>query len=380
MDANDERYQEEQEDRLDRAGMAVELAVLAVICKRLAKVDESTTYAVARAWQAQDMSTIAGLLKAGSAMLRARSDSAMNDVASSSDKWAEEFYAAAGVRQRKVLDDPFLSETLGMGRRAADTAVDRLCRTSVIGLVAPDGSVKRMDEAYRDAIDAAILSIRTNNYESVITDVVRRLSKGGLRVMYESGATRELYAAVTENVMDGFRGTMQKVRNQQAVQFKADGVEVSAHGLCAEDHLPYQGRQFSNAEFAEIQKKLKRPIAQGMNCRHTVTGVILGVSTKAYRPEELEAMRKASRRKTGFKTADGHELTAYEFSQWQRREETQIRKDKAQARLFEKAGLDKEAKRYEESARLRLERYRKASRAARVETREERTRVYEWKL
>lgn len=380
MDANDERYQEEQEDRLDRAGMAVELAVLSVICKRLAKVGEDTTYAMARAWQAQDMSAIGSLLKAGAALLRARSDSAMDDVASSSDKWAEEFYAAAGVRQRKVLEDPFLSETLGMGRRAAESAVDRLCRTSVMGLVSPNGTVKRMDEAYKDAIDAAIRSIRTKNYEAVITDVVRQLSKGGLRVMYESGATRELYAAVTMNVMDGFRGTMQQVRNQQAVQFKANGVEVSAHGMCAEDHLPYQGRQFSNEEFAEIQKKLKRPIAQGMNCRHTVTGVILGVSTKAYKPEELDSMKRESRRKTGFKTADGHELTAYEFSQWQRREETQIRKDKAQARLFEKAGLTKEAKKYEDAAKSRLERYRKASRLAKVETREERTRVYEWKL
>ena len=380
MDAADERYQEEQEDRLDRAGMAVELAVLSVICARLAKVDPSTTYAMARAWQAQDMSTISKLLEAGAALLKKRSDSAMDDVAETSDKWAEEFYVAAGVAQKKVTEDPFLSATLGMGKGANDRNVDRLCRTSVIGLVTPDGRVKRMDEAYKDIIDSVIRSIKTQSYEDAILAAVRQLSKGGLRVMYESGATRELYAAVTMNVMDGFRGTMQKVRNQQAVQFKANGVEVSAHGMCAEDHLPYQGLQFSNEEFAEIQKKLRRPIAQGMNCRHMVTGVVLGVSTKAYRPEELDAMKRRSQRKTGFKTADGHELTAYEFSQWQRREETQIRKDKAQARLFEKAGLKDAAREMERSAEDRLNRYRKASRLAKVETREERTRVYEWKL
>ena len=111
--------------------------------------------------------------------------------------------------------------------------------------------------------------------------------------MYPSGSTRELYAAVSMNVMDGFRLTMQDIRDQQAQRFKADGIEVSAHGKCAEDHLPYQGRQYTKEEFERIQQRLRRPIGKGMNCRHMVTGVVLGVSSNAYTEEQRRAMVKA---------------------------------------------------------------------------------------
>lgn len=109
-----------------------------------------------------------------------------------------------------------------------------------------------------------------------------------------------------------------------------------------------------------------------------VTGVVLGVSSSAYTEEQRREMVRESRRKTGVKTASGHDMTAYEFSQWQRREETEIRKLKVQARLHEKAGLDPRS--FEDEAADRRRRYVDLSRLAGVETRLERTRVYEWKL
>ena len=36
-------------------------------------------------------------------------------------------------------------------------------------------------------------------------------------------------------------------------KFGADGVELSAHAICAPDHLAVQGRQFSNEEFDKMQ-------------------------------------------------------------------------------------------------------------------------------
>lgn len=382
MDASDIEYQEREQNEVEEDGLAVELAVLSVIISRLRKVDESTTYAVARTWQTEDMSAIAKLLSAGAQMLAGKSDRVMDGMGESSDEWARPFFEARGIAQTSVFDDEFMGAALKAGKAANAQKVASMCRTSVLGLVAPDGTFRRMDEAYKAIIDSAIRSIMQGDeaYTNAIERAVWQLSRSGLRVMYPSGSTRELYSAVSMNVMDGFRLTMQDIRDQQAQRFKADGIEVSAHGMCAEDHLPYQGRQYTKAEFESIQKRLRRPIGKGMNCRHMVTGVVLGISSSAYTEEQRRAMVRESRRKTGVKTATGHDMTAYEFSQWQRREETEIRKLKAQARLFESAGIDKEAKKYEESARLRLERYRKASREAKVETREERTRVYEWKL
>ena len=372
MDASDIEYQEREQNEVEEDGLAVELAVLSVIVARLRKVDESTTYAIARAWQAEDMGAIAKLLSAGAQMLMGKSNRVMDGMGESSDEWAKPFFEARGIAQTSVFDDEFMGAALKSGKVANAQKVASMCRTSVLSLVAPDGTVRRVDEAYKAILDSAIQSIMQGDaaYTKAIERAVYQLSKGGLRVMYPSGSTRELYAAVSMNVMDGFRLTMQDIRDQQAQRFKADGVEVSAHGMCAEE--------YTKAEFESIQQKLRRPIGRGMNCRHMVTGVVLGVSSNAYTEDQRRAMVRESRRKTGVETSDGHDMTAYEFTQWQRRQETDIRKLKAQARLQEKAGLDT-AKLEEEVSRKRRE-YVELSKKAKVETRLERTRVYEWKL
>lgn len=380
MDASDIEYQEREQNGVEEDGLAVELAVLSVIVARLRKVDGSTTYAIARAWQAEDMGAIAKLLSAGAQMLTGKSNRVMDGMGESSDEWAKPFFEARGIAQTSVFEDEFMGAALRSGKAANARNVASMCRTSVLSLVAPDGTVRRVDEAYRAILDSAIQSIMRGDaaYTRAMERAVRQLSEGGLRVMYPSGSTRELYAAVSMNVMDGFRLTMQDIRDQQAQRFRADGIEVSAHGMCAEDHLPYQGRQYTRAEFERIQRGLRRPIGKGMNCRHMVTGVVLGVSPGAYTEERRRSMVVESRRKTGVKTAGGHDMTAYEFSQWQRRSETEIRKLKAQARLHEKAGLD--PRELEREADARRREYVELSKRAGVETRLERTRVYEWKL
>lgn len=380
MDASDIEYQEREQNEVEEDGLAVELAVLSVIVARLRKVDESTTYAIARAWQAEDMGAIANLLSAGVRMLTGKSNRVMDGMGESSDEWARPFFEARGIAQTSVFEDEFMGAALKSGKVANAQKVSSMCRTSVLSLVAPDGTVRRVDEAYKAILDSAIRSIMQGDaaYAKAIERAVRQLSKGGLRVMYPSGSTRELYAAVSMNVMDGFRLTMRDIRDQQAQRFKADGIEVSAHGMCAEDHLPYQGRQYTKAEFERIQQELRRPIGKGMNCRHMVTGVVLGVSSNAYTEEQRRSMVRESRRKTGVKTASGHDMTAYEFSRWQRRSETEIRKLKAQARLHERAGLD--PREFEREADAKRREYVELSKKAGVETRLERTRVHEWKL
>lgn len=380
MDASDIEYQEREQNEVEGDGLAVELAVLSVIVARLRKVDEGTTYAIARAWQAEDMGAIARLLSAGAQMLTGKSNRVMDGMGESSDEWARPFFEARGIAQASVFGDESMGAALKSGKVANAQKVASMCRTSVLSLVAPDGTVRRVDEAYRAILDSAIQSIVQGDaaYTKAIERAVWQLSKGGLRVMYPSGSTRELYAAVSMNVMDGFRLTMQDIRDQQAQRFKADGIEVSAHGMCAEDHLPYQGRQYTRAEFERIQQELRRPIGKGMNCRHMATGVVLGVSPNAYTEEQRRSMARESRRKTGVKTASGHDMTAYEFSQWQRRSETEIRKLKAQARLHERAGLDPGE--LEQKADAKRREYVELSKKAGVETRLERTRVYEWKM
>lgn len=372
----DEQYQDAQADYLAALGVAASVAVMGVIAKRLRKVKESTTYAQARTWLVQDMAKIEGHLAFAQDKITAHADKLLDAAGGYSDAWAKPYYEARGIVQPATKDDAFLSHALESGKRQTASNVSDLMRTSVLRLQPASGEMVPIADAYTDAIDTAIRAISSGrqDYNKAISDAVRRFTGRGLKVQYQSGTMRDLYAAVSMNVMDGYRATTQAIREQQGVQFGADGVEVSAHGLCANDHLPYQGRQFSKAAFAKVQGGLRRQIGKGWNCHHTVQPVILGVSSPAYTAKEREAIKRESTRKTGVEVG-GKDTTAYEFSQWQRNRETLIRKNRATAKTMKDAGQD--TSQIDAHIKELENEYSKLSKQAGVETRWERTRVYD---
>lgn len=376
----DEEVENAQSDAMESLGFAIELAVLSVVAERLASIREGDTYADARRWQSEDTSKIRKMVDKARDMAIAQASKAIDAAGKACDEWAAEYYAARGVKQKPASEDTFLSQSLKSGRNAIAKRLVEAFRPDVMWIADPSGELKPFSDAYKSIVDMAIREVGTKPYESVLTSAAHEMAKQGVRLVYSDGTRRELYSAVSQDVMDGFRQTYQAVADQQAQQFGADGYEVSAHGLCAEDHLPYQGKQYTKQEFEDIQAGLRRKIGKGRNCRHMVSGIVLGVSSKKYTTKQLQEMRKASTRKTGVKNAKGKDLTAYEFSQWQRRQETEIRKMKLDAAVMEKAGRTEEAKAVRKAAQERLARYRELSKKAGVETREERTRVYDIKL
>lgn len=196
-----------------------------------------------------------------------------------------------------------------------------------------------LSDGYRKAIDVAISAVQSGftDYNSAIRSALKNAATEGLRVQYPvSGMTKRLDSAVRQNVLDGVRAINQDVLRQVGKEFKSDGVELSVHDLCAEDHLPYQGRQFSNKEFEELQNMLDRKIGT-WNCKHTAFPILLGISQPAYSDEELEAFKHNSREPIEI---DGITLTRYEWSQQQRRLETQVRYQKDIATVAKASGDD----------------------------------------
>lgn len=195
-----------------------------------------------------------------------------------------------------------------------------------------------LSEAYRGAVDKAVQAVQTGmtDYQSAIRSALREAGAEGLRVQYKSGLTRRLDSAVRQNVLDGVRSLNSDVQRQLGNELGADGVEISAHALCAVDHLPYQGRQFSNEAFERIQSELDRPIGM-WNCKHTIFPILLGISEPAYTDEELERFRSNS---TEVIEIDGVSRTRYEWTQEQRRIETAVRAQKSIANLAKAAGDD----------------------------------------
>ena len=182
-------------------------------------------------------------------------------------------------------------------------------------------------QRYRDAVDVAITSVQAGvtDYNSAIRRTMKAAAQDGLRVKYpNSGLTRRLDSAVRQNVLDGVRAVNNDVLRQLGNEYGADGVEISAHALCAADHRPYQGLQFSNREFEELQNSLDRPFGM-WNCKHTVFPIILGVSVPAHDADELRMYRENSNAEIEI---DGRKMTRYEWTQEQRRIETAVRAQK----------------------------------------------------
>lgn len=189
-------------------------------------------------------------------------------------------------------------------------------------------------EPYRNLVDVAI-DAATNGIDSYNNIIHKQLTDStlppnlryadeGLKVTYASGLTRRLDSAVRMNVLEGVRQVNNGIREKAGEEFGADGVEVSAHALCAKDHIDIQGKQFSKKEFELRNEELRRHIST-CNCKHYTFPIILGISKPTYTDKELRQYRENSEKPVNI---NGKEMTKYQATQVQRNMETAIRKQK----------------------------------------------------
>jgi hypothetical protein len=223
-----------------------------------------------------------------------------------------------------------------------------LSRSRAIGFVLKDEygkkTFKNLKDTYRDLIDEAVFNVETGvtDYQSAMRGVMKQLADSGVKVHeekvgYPSGYNRRIDSSVRQNVLTGVRQvniTTQKIVGRQ---FGADGVEISAHSPCAEDHLSIQGKQFSNAEFKKLNASLERPIGE-YNCRHFVFSIVLGVNQPSYSEKMLNQMNRESQSIIEY---EGKKYTSYEATQVQRKLETAIRKEKDR-QIIARASGDKD--------------------------------------
>lgn len=289
-------------------------------------------------------------------------------------------------RLAEVTGQPLIpyaeNETLRMtveaiSRETAGT-FRNLSNTTAIGYSVRDGAgnivFRGAGEAYQDAVDRAIHEVTqgVSDFPAAMRSTLHDLAGSGLRrVDYASGNHRRLDSAARMNILDGTRAVYQGIQDQVGDRLGCDGVELSAHGTCAPDHLPFQGKQYSLADFDELQSSLARPFGM-WNCRHSWKRIILGVSVPAYSDAELAELRRLSTELIEF---EGKEMTRYEATQLQRRIETGVRSAKDRANLAAASGDDV----WRRSEQLRINqltaKYQELSEAAGLPTRRERMSV-----
>lgn len=120
----------------------------------------------------------------------------------------------------------------------------------------------------------------------------------------------------------------QKISEQNAEEFGADGWEISAHVGARPSHAVYQGRQYPNSQYETIVL----PLINDYNCRHSAYPIIMGVSKPAYTEEQLAAIDPPPF------TYEGKQYTAYKAQQQMRKMERAMRKQKDRCIVADAAG------------------------------------------
>ena len=286
--------------------------------------------------------------------------------------WSKPFYEAKVIKQIPLAENATLQTIIKSAAKVTKDSLRNISNTTIIGIGAGK-DFKPISSFYKGTVDKAITAATTgvDDYKKVIRLAVKDMGSSGLRVKYESGYTKRLDSAIRQNILDGVSYIAQETARATGEEFGADGVEISAHSPCAPDHIPYQGNQYSNAEFEKLQSELKRPIGE-WNCRHIAYPVLLGVGKSANTKKELAEMKRYSNEKIEI---DNDEYTRYECTQIQRKTETALRYAKEQKELYKAAGETELVREVTESIRLLTNKYVEVSKKADIPTRLERAKI-----
>lgn len=283
----------------------------------------------------------------------------LKKAADASDEFANIFYSAKGIAAQTWRTDAYLNSLVEAMARQTVAHFTNLSNTLAYKI---DDRTLPLRQMYTQAVDKAIYEVHsgTIDYYTAMRKTIRQLCSDMRVVKWESGYVRRIDSHIRQNMLDGVKQLNQQMMNYHGAKFGADGIELSAHAICAPDHLPAQGRQFSNEEFEKMQSQqpfedvngaqysaFQRPIGE-WNCRHFAFPIIIGISEPAYTEEQLKQYADNSTAK-------------YEATQVQRAMETRLRKLKNQRLVQSAAGDELGAKQTQRKINELQTKYRKFS-------------------
>lgn len=207
---------------------------------------------------------------------------------------------------------------------AVDLADEELKNiTQTLGVVQKNGEFSPLTDYYRKACDEAFMQVSAGvlDYNTAIRRACSTLAQRGIQTIdYESGVRTSLEAAVRRNMMGGLGLMVEDISRQNHDDLGCDGWEISAHAASAPDHEPIQGRQYPDEEYERLNNSLVRRIGT-LNCGHTASPIILGVSEPQYTSAELAEIRRQNEEGV---TVEGQHYSMYEATQKQRQIERSI--------------------------------------------------------
>lgn len=270
---------------------------------------------------------------------------------------AEKYYRYRGMQIETVMNR---ASTVNLIKAMEKQVVSDLLNLSHTYCFDFDGDVMPIGKAYRKIVNEAVIRATSsgNSYKQFMRRAVSQLVQSGIKTLYwdsenKKKTVRRADSHIRMNVMEGVNRLNHELQELNEKEFGADGVETSLHSLCAPDHLPYQGRQFTLAEWEKINATLDRPWGT-LNCQHFLSYIIIGVSEPVYSAQERDEARKRSNYTVEYK---GRKMSRYEASQGMRARERAIRYLKSAKKAFEKTGDKTAAKKINEKLILKRKEY-----------------------
>jgi hypothetical protein len=135
--------------------------------------------------------------------------------------------------------------------------------------------------------------------------------------------------------MTGVTQVTNKINEQNAKELGTDYFEVSWHATARPEHQKWQGRVYSRKELVEICGLGTVTGLLGANCYHSYYPFIPGISKRQWTDEQLDQMNA---KENTPKKYNGKEYTTYEATQYQRKLETLMRKQRQDIKLLKSGG------------------------------------------
>lgn len=237
-------------------------------------------------------------------------------------------YQKAGIRVPSIRMSPSALELLKAGIQKTGGQLRNLTMTTAI----------TTQQAYINAAALAEMQVESGmlDYQTAIRRAIQESARAGGSVSYPSGHIDKLDVAVRRAVLTGVNQTMGQVSLQYAEEFGCDIMELTAHSGARPSHAVWQGQLVSRSgkrgylSLDDIGYGTGAGF-MGWNCRHSWNPFFVGISSRNYTSEKLQAMNEKQ------VTYNGEQYTSYEASQLQRKMEREIRATKRELAALDEA-------------------------------------------
>ena len=311
--------------------------VLRDIARRIAKAAEITDTAEYQLYRARALGLSTKEITQKIAQINGAAESEIEKIireaAEKSDEFDRKMLGADGGAAVPLSEN----EQLQIMMAAEIDNTHGLCRnyTGTLGFaeVNAQGQVvySSTTDFLRKQMDMAHMKVASGvtDYNTAVRQACKALSDSGLRtVYYASGRSDRIEVAVRRALMTSVSQVTQRISEQNAEEFGADGWEITAHIGARPSHAIYQGKQFPNSQYELIV----RPLIEDYNCRHDAFPIKMGISQPVYTEEELANIDPPPF------TYEGRTYTAYQAQQQMRKMERAMRKQKDRCIAADAAG------------------------------------------